>query len=95
MSRMSKSIRPVVFILLLAACVFGVQAAPVNINSASAEEIAKALNGIGLAKAAAIVEYREKNGSFKTIEDLALVKGIGNRTLEKNKNDILLGNHLQ
>lgn len=65
-------------------------AAPVNINSADSETIANALNGIGPAKASAIVEYRTENGPFKAVEDLALVKGIGQQTLEKIKTDILL-----
>lgn len=87
-----KYVRPVAFILLLAASVFSAQAAPVNINQASAEQIAKSLNGIGLAKAAAIVDYRNKNGSFKSINEIALVKGVGQKTIEKNQGDILLGN---
>ena len=77
--------------ILLAASVFTVQAAPVNINQASAYEIATSLNGVGSVKALAIVEYRSNNGSFKTVEDLALVKGIGQKTIEKNREDILLG----
>lgn len=67
-----------------------VWAAPVNVNTASAEEISKALLGIGLAKAQAIVTYREANGAFKEVADLTKVKGIGEKTLEKNKLDILL-----
>ncbi|MEN8176724.1 MAG: ComEA family DNA-binding protein [Pseudomonadota bacterium] len=56
-------------------------AAKVNINSASAEELA-ALNGIGDAKAAAIVAYRTDNGSFASVDDLAQVSGIGDKTLD-------------
>ena len=59
-------------------------AGPVDINTADAETISAELNGIGLAKAKAIVEYREKYGPFKNPEDLALVKGIGDRTVELN-----------
>jgi len=67
-----------------------VYAAPVNINKASASQIAEALNGIGMSKAEAIVEYRKKNGNFKQASDIVQVKGIGNSTFEKNKKDILI-----
>lgn len=65
-------------------------ATPVNINQANAQVIADALNGIGIKKAEAIVAYREKNGDFKTVDSLTVVSGIGEKTLEKNKADILL-----
>jgi len=63
-------------------------AGQVDINTADAETISAELNGIGLAKARAIVEYREKHGPFASPEDLSLVKGIGERTVEKNRADI-------
>ncbi|MBF0803633.1 MULTISPECIES: helix-hairpin-helix domain-containing protein [Neisseria] len=56
--------------------------AAVNINTATAEEL-KALPGIGPSKAAAIVEYRSQNGSFKSVDDLKNVKGIGEGILSK------------
>jgi competence protein ComEA len=65
-------------------------AAPVNINSASAEEIAQALNGIGLSKAQAIVEYRETNGLFNQADEIVYVQGIGDTTYQKNRDDILV-----
>ncbi len=65
-------------------------AGPVNVNTADAETIADELKGIGLTKAEAIVEYREKYGPFKSAEDLALVRGIGERTVEKIKADVLV-----
>jgi competence protein ComEA len=65
-------------------------AAPVDVNSASAQEIADALQGIGAKKAAAIVAYREQNGPFGAVEDLVNVPGIGPKLLENNKSDILL-----
>lgn len=63
-------------------------AGPVNINTADAETIAAELKGVGLSKAKAIVEYRKKHGPFRNPGDLSLVKGIGERTVEINKDDI-------
>lgn len=63
---------------------------PVNINNADAEQLAEALDGIGPAKAKAIVEYREAHGDFAKAEDLVHVKGIGPKMLDKNKEFILL-----
>lgn len=62
----------------------------VNINQASAEEIADLLIGIGLQKAQAIVEYRQQNGEFKSADELAKVKGIGTAIVDKNRDRILL-----
>ena len=63
-------------------------AGPVNVNTADAETISAELKGVGLSKARAIVEYRKKHGPFKTADDLSLVKGIGERTVEINRSDI-------
>ena len=63
-------------------------AGQVNINTADAETISAELNGIGLTKAKAIVEYRQKHGPFRSVEDLSLVKGIGERTVDRNRADI-------
>src|SRR3954465_13781011 len=68
-----------------------VQAEPVNINTADANALAKALNGIGPAKAKAIVSYREKNGPFKSVDQLAMVEGITQKLIDKNRADIKLG----
>ena len=65
-------------------------AAPVNINTASAAEIAEALSGIGLNKAQAIVDYREAYGLFTRADEIVFVRGIGESTYEKNKGDILV-----
>jgi len=59
----------------------------ININKASAEEIAK-LSGIGEKTAKLIVEYREKNGGFKKPEDIKKVKGVGKKLYEKIKGNI-------
>jgi competence protein ComEA len=63
-------------------------AGPVDINSADAETLAAELDGVGLAKARAIVEYRTKNGAFASPEDLGNVKGIGQKVLDDNKGNI-------
>jgi len=65
-------------------------AAPVNINTASASQIAEALNGIGLTKAQAIVDYREAYGLFSRADEIVFVRGIGDATDENNKVDILV-----
>jgi competence protein ComEA len=82
---------PIRFLALFFACIpLWAFAGPVDINTANAETISTELNGIGLAKAKAIVEYREKYGPFKSPEDLSLVKGIGDRTVELNRANILI-----
>lgn len=63
----------------------------VNINTASVDELAS-LNNIGLKKAQKIVEYRQLNGSFSTVDDLQLVKGIGKSIIEKNRNRLIVAN---
>ena len=68
-----------------------VHAEPVNINTADAAALAKALNGIGPAKAKAIVSYRDKNGPFKSVDQLAMVEGITQKLIDKNRADIKLG----
>ena len=70
---------------------FVVHAEPVNVNTADAVALAKALNGIGPAKAKAIVAYRDKNGPFKSVDQLAMVEGITQRLIERNRADIKLG----
>jgi competence protein ComEA len=54
----------------------------VNLNTATSSEL-QALNGVGEATAAAIIQYREENGMFKSVEDLVNVKGIGSKKVEK------------
>ncbi len=65
-------------------------AGPVNVNTADAETISEELQGVGLTKALAIVDYRKAHGPFKSVDDLTLVKGIGERTVEINRANILL-----
>jgi competence protein ComEA len=63
-------------------------AEPFNINTADAPSIARELKGIGPAKAEAIVQYRQQHGPFKSLDELALVKGIGPKVLEMNRETI-------
>ncbi|UJO03061.1 helix-hairpin-helix domain-containing protein [Xanthomonas arboricola pv. pruni] len=63
----------------------------VDINTASAEELDKVLTNVGRSKAEAIVEHRQANGPFKSAEELALVKGIGLKTVERNRDLIEVG----
>ena len=60
----------------------------ININTASAEVIAETLNGVGLKKAQAIVDYRKQHGAFASVDALVAVKGVGENTLQKNRSRI-------
>ncbi len=86
---------------LLAAALFAVAsfgafaAQPVNINTADAKQLADALNGVGPAKAEAIIAWREANGPFQSVEQLAEVRGIGLRTIELNRDVITLGSEAE
>jgi len=86
----SLAVRRSVQALIVACMPVFAWAGPVDINKADAKTIAKELDGIGLSRAQAIVEYREKNGAFKNVEDLKKVKGIGAKTLEQNRTNIRL-----
>jgi len=63
----------------------------VNVNTADADAIHQALINIGPSKAAAIVAYRKEHGAFRTADQLAQVKGIGLKTIEKNRSYIVVG----
>ncbi len=63
--------------------------AAVNINTATEAEL-ETLNGIGPAKAKAIVDYRKKQGGFKSIDELENVEGIGTKTLSNLRKDLTL-----
>jgi competence protein ComEA len=57
----------------------------VNINTADAETLAQSIQGVGPARAKAIVAYREKHGPFRSVDDLALVQGIGEKMIDNNR----------
>lgn len=64
-------------------------AGPVNVNTADAATLAMELKGVGDKTAQAIVEYRDTHGPFKSLEDLKNVRGVGEKVLENNKDNIL------
>jgi competence protein ComEA len=74
----------------LALALPAIAATPVNVNKADAGTIAHSLDGIGMAKAEAIVAWRTEHGPFKNVDELSQVKGIGPATLERNRDAILL-----
>lgn len=61
----------------------------ININTASAAELSQ-LNGIGKAKAEAIVQFREQQGGFKSVDELTQIKGIGTAIVDKNRTRLTL-----
>lgn len=61
----------------------------ININTASLEELQK-INGVGEVKAKSIINYREKNGGFKSIDEMKNIEGIGDKTFEKMKDQITI-----
>ncbi|MDI9218984.1 MULTISPECIES: helix-hairpin-helix domain-containing protein [Clostridium] len=61
----------------------------ININTATLEELQK-INGVGEVKAKSIIEYREKNGGFKSIDEMKNIEGIGDKTFEKMKDKITI-----
>ena len=85
-----KDYRRIVQALVVALLPVGAWAGPVNVNTADAATLAAELDGIGPAKAQAIVEYRQKNGPFRSVDDLLKVQGIGERVLEQNRGNIRL-----
>ena len=74
-------------VMLISAQVY---AGPVDINTADAGELAGAIVGVGEKKAAVIVQYREAYGPFTSVDELAMVKGIGAGTLEKNRHNLMV-----
>jgi competence protein ComEA len=87
---MRKVIQPIFTLLLTGLVSLASWAGPVDLNSADAETIARELNGIGVSRAQAIVEYREQFGEFSSAEELLNVNGIGPHILQANKGNILI-----
>ncbi len=80
-----------IFTLLILMLVSGLAAADmINLNTADANSLAKTMDGIGLTKAQAIVAYRDQHGGFSSVDQLLQVKGIGKKTLDRNRDKISL-----
>ena len=77
--------------LLFASMVAVAAAEPLDVNTADAVTMAKVMQGVGPAKAALIVQYREKNGPFTNLYQLTKVRGIGKRTVDMNEGKIIIG----
>lgn len=93
MKSLESVLRPLLLSLLLAGSLLpGAVLAQekVNINAADAATIDRVLLNIGPSKAQAIVAYRKQNGAFKSLDQLASVKGVGLKTVEKNRDRIVL-----
>jgi competence protein ComEA len=82
-----KTIRNLLFALVLPGFVL---AGPVDLNTADADTIALELNGVGVSRAQAIVEYRNEYGPFLSVDDLLNVAGIGRHIVNVNRENILL-----
>ena len=81
---------------ILAGILLGLSAAalaeePIDINTASAEMLADAIDGVGMHKAEAIVRYREEHGPFASVDELIEVSGIGPKTLERSREKLRAG----
>jgi competence protein ComEA len=73
------------FCLLIPTLLF---AETVNINTADKESLVTAIKGVGEKRAEAIIAYREQHGPFKSIDELAEVRGIGTSIVEKNTDNL-------
>jgi competence protein ComEA len=94
MPRLTLLLKSFLLALMLAGAALAATEAPaqkVDINTADAATLAATLNGVGMAKAEAIVAHRKEHGPFKSAEQLAEVKGIGLKLVEKNRDRIQIG----
>lgn len=87
--KVSKLLGKVILIASLFIATGWANAAPVNVNTADVKALAKNINGVGPKKAQAIVTYRKSNGPFRSVSDLVKVKGIGQKTIDRNKTNLL------
>ena len=89
MTRTFALMTAIFFVMLIAGVVYVQDDYQININTEGVDELTQ-LKGIGPSYAVKIVQYREANGPFKAPEDLLGVQGIGPRTLELNKDRIIV-----
>lgn len=87
---MMKHLAAVLFAVSLSLTTFLAFSSTININTADAKTIDTELVGVGAKTAKAIVEYRTKHGPFKSVDDLAKVKGIGPKLIEKNRANLVI-----
>ena len=87
------SIKTILTSLLLSLVLAGgaLAAERININTADVDTIDRVMVNVGPSKAEAIVAYRKKHGAFKSADELAMVKGIGLKTVEKNRDRLSFG----
>lgn len=78
-------IKRVVLVTLLLFAIPAMSADKLNINTATVQQIAKQMQGVGEQKAALIVSYRHSHGPFTSLDQLKMVKGIGAKTIEANR----------
>ena len=80
-----KLIHSIILTLFLALPMIGFSAEAININTADKETLMEVIKGVGEKRAEAIIKYREENGPFKSIDELANVQGIGQGTVDKHR----------
>jgi competence protein ComEA len=83
-----KLINSIILTLFLILPIIGFSADSININTADKETLMSVIKGVGEKKAEAIIKYREENGSFKSVDELANVQGIGQATVEKHREQL-------
>ena len=86
-----ETLRKLVFLTCLMITPLLFAADMVNINTADKATLVEMIKGIGEKKAEAIIAYREQNGPFRNVDELALVSGIGEATVEKNRDKLTTG----
>ena len=82
--------KKLLWVLLALFAFSGMAMAAVNLNTATKAEL-EAVKGVGPKKAEAIIAYREKNGLFKTVDDLKNVNGFGDKTVAKMRSELTVG----
>ena len=81
----------VAVLLSASSFIFAAESVDIDINTADAVTLAQGLQGVGPVKAEAIVAYREKNGPFKSVDELVAVQGIGEQTVKINRENMTVG----
>jgi len=77
-----------VLLMLNSPGAFALPGSQVNVNTATATQLAETLVGVGAARAQAIVEYRQQHGDYASVTDLLGVRGIGDHVIETNRDKI-------